>query len=84
VPLQEALKVITSTPAAYLQLAGKGTIRAGADADLVLPDRNLEIDAVMAKGQFLVRDHEIKRLGTFEQDLLDSLEMKNQYMAVQA
>lgn len=83
VPLEEALKVITSTPAAYLQLAGKGTLRAGADADLVLLDRNLEIDTVLGRGQVLVRDHEIKRLGTFEQDLMDSLE-KKRLMAARA
>lgn len=68
VPLQEAIKVITSTPAAYLKLPGKGGIRVGADADLVLLDPDLGIDAVLARGQFMVRDHEIRRLGTFEQE----------------
>lgn len=70
VPLQEAIKVITSTPAAYLKLPGKGGIRVGADADLVLLDPDLGIDAVLARGQFMVRDHEIRRLGTFEQEKL--------------
>jgi beta-aspartyl-dipeptidase (metallo-type) len=80
-PLHEALKVITSTPAAYLKLAGKGAIRVGADADLVLLDRDLEIDGVMAKGQFMVKDHEIIRLGTFEQDSMDDMEKKKQFIA---
>ena len=66
VPLQEAIKAITSTPAAYLKLPGKGCIRVGADADLVLLDPDLGIDAVLARGQFMVRDHELRRLGTFE------------------
>jgi hypothetical protein len=52
----------------------------GADADLVLLDQDLEIDAVLARGQVLVRDHRLQRLGSFEQDVLDSLEHKKQFM----
>jgi beta-aspartyl-dipeptidase (metallo-type) len=73
VPLEVAVQVVTATPAAYLRLPAKGRIAAGADADLVLLDRDLEIDAVLARGQILVRDHQLQRLGTFEQDGLDSL-----------
>jgi len=79
VPLQEALKVITATPAAYLRLPAKGCIRVGADADLVLLDRDLEIDAVLARGQVMVQDHELRRLGTFEQDLMDGLDAKRSF-----
>ena len=53
----------------------------GADADLVLLDRNLEIDAVLARGEILVRGHELKRLGTFEQDVLDTLQRKRSFMS---
>jgi beta-aspartyl-dipeptidase (metallo-type) len=81
VPLEVALQVITSTPAAYLRLPAKGRIRAGADADLVLLDRNLEIDAVLARGEILVRDHELKRLGSFEQDVMDTLQRKQRFMS---
>jgi beta-aspartyl-dipeptidase (metallo-type) len=80
VPLELALRVITSTPAAYLGLPSKGTIRVGADADLVLLTQDLEIDTVLAKGQIMVRDHEIKRLGTFEQSVMDNLEWKKRYL----
>lgn len=80
VPLELAIQVITSTPAAYLRLPAKGRIRVGADADLVLLDQDLELDAVMAKGQFMVRDHQLKRLGTFEQDVIDSLERKRPFL----
>jgi beta-aspartyl-dipeptidase (metallo-type) len=79
VPFQEAVKVITSTPAAYLGLPAKGRIRVGADADLVLLDRDLEIDAVLAMGRFMVKDHELKCLGTFEQDLMDGLDAKRPF-----
>ena len=34
----------------------KGTIEVGSDADLVMLDRNLEIDTVMAMGKIAVRD----------------------------
>jgi len=80
VPLETALQAITSTPAAYLRLPAKGRVRVGADADLVLLDRDLEIDAVLARGQVLVRGHRLQRLGTFEQDVLDTLEHKKQFM----
>jgi hypothetical protein len=51
----------------------------GADADLVLLDRDLEIDAVLAMGRFMVKDHELKCLGTFEQDLMDGLDAKRPF-----
>jgi beta-aspartyl-dipeptidase (metallo-type) len=76
VPLELALKPITSTPAAYLGLPAKGCIRAGADADLVLLDRELGIRCVLAKGRVMVRDGAIERLGSFERHLLDSFGRK--------
>lgn len=80
VPLSEALRTITSTPATYLRLDAKGAIRVGADADLVLLDRELEIDTVLARGQVMVRDRRILRLGTFEQGLLAGLEAKKVFI----
>ncbi|HNX31332.1 MAG TPA: beta-aspartyl-peptidase [Holophaga sp.] len=79
IPLQDAIKVITTTPAGYLQLAGKGVVRPGADADLVLLDADLGIHTVMAMGQVLVGAGRILRYGTFEQDLMNSLERKRAF-----
>ena len=76
VPLETALKAVTSTPAACLQLGRKGAVRAGADADLVLLDRDLEIRTVLARGEVLVRDGTIERFGTFERELMAGLERK--------
>jgi beta-aspartyl-dipeptidase (metallo-type) len=76
IPLETAIRTITSTPAAYLQLERKGSLRTGADADLVLLDRDLEIDTVLARGQVMVRGRRIERFGTFEADLLAGLERK--------
>ena len=84
VPLETALQVVTTTPAGYLQLPAKGRIRPGADADLVLLDQDLEIDAVLARGQVLLRDHRLQRLGTFEQDTLDTLERKQSFFPSKA
>ena len=81
VPLEVALRVITSTPASYLMLPAKGRIRAGADADLVLLDQDLAIDTVLARGEVMVQDHQLRRLGTFEQDMLDTLERKRRFLA---
>ncbi len=80
VPLSEAIRPITSTPASCLRLDSKGAIRVGADADLVLLDRELEIHTVLARGQVMVRDHRILRLGTFEQGLMADLETKKTFM----
>jgi beta-aspartyl-dipeptidase (metallo-type) len=80
VPLQDAICTITSTPAAFLRLESKGSIRVGADADLVLLDRGLEIDSVLARGQVMVHEHRIQRFGTFEQDVMSNLEAKRGFM----
>ena len=73
VPLEVGLQVVTTTPAAYLQLGAKGRIRVGGDADLVLLDRNLEVDGVLARGEVLLRDHRLERLGAFERDAAETL-----------
>lgn len=66
IPLELAIRTITSTPASYLQLARKGSIHPGADADLVILDRGLAIEAVLAKGACLVKDGVVRQFGTFE------------------
>ncbi len=80
VPLEEAIRTITSTPATYLGLSSKGAIRVGADADLVLLDPDFEIDTVLARGQVMVRGHRIQRFGTFERDVMNNLESKRGFM----
>ncbi|CCG44189.1 isoaspartyl dipeptidase [Halobacillus halophilus DSM 2266] len=67
VPLEDALKVITSNPSRILGLHNKGMVEAGKDADLVLMDpKNLEVHTVFAKGQEMVADGEVMVYGTFE------------------
>lgn len=57
VSLTDALRAVTSNPAALLKLEKKGSISEHADADLVLADaKTLEIDTVIAKGQIMVSE----------------------------
>ena len=67
IPIEEALKVITSNVAEVLKLDNKGSIEAGKDADLVLVDADtLEIDTVIAMGKVMIKDKEIIVKGTYE------------------
>jgi beta-aspartyl-dipeptidase (metallo-type) len=67
IPLDIVLKVLTSNPAELLKLKGKGRIKKGCDADIVLIDeKDFEIDTVLAKGQIMIKDRQFKVIGTFE------------------
>lgn len=67
IPLEEALKVITINPSKTFKLKNKGEIKNSYDADLVLLDENtLDIDTVIAKGQVMVANKQIKVYGTFQ------------------
>jgi N-acetylglucosamine-6-phosphate deacetylase len=51
VPLSSALRMVTANPARQIGLgARKGILAAGADADLVFLDANLEVAGVMTRG----------------------------------
>jgi len=67
IPLEEALKVITSNPARILKLQNKGQIKEGYDADLVfLNKKTLEIETVISKGRVMLQNGELLVKGTFE------------------
>ena len=66
-PLEQALKLFTKNPARVLGLEGtKGEISIGADADMVVLDKNLDISDVIAKGKVAMRDGEVLMKGRFE------------------
>ncbi len=65
-PLHQALPPFTTNPALLLRLAGKGTIAAGADADLVALDATGSAQTVIIRGEVHVRDGVAVRRGTFE------------------
>lgn len=67
VPIEEAIKVITSNIAEILKFKDKGTIDAGKDADFVMVDKeSLDIDMVFAKGKKMMESGEIIVKGIFE------------------
>lgn len=66
VPLEKAIKAITTNPARILKLRGKGLIIEGFDADVVMLDENYDIDTVIARGKIMMLDKEIVVYGTFE------------------
>ena len=68
IPLEIAIKPITSNPAKILKLSSKGQIKAGMDADLCLLRReDLTLHTVIAKGRIMVREGKALVYGTFEQ-----------------
>ncbi len=66
VPLETALKVLTSNPARILKLKQKGKIEVGLDADLLLLDNDLKINAVFALGVQMVENGVLLKKGTYE------------------
>jgi beta-aspartyl-dipeptidase (metallo-type) len=65
-PLEDALPVFTSNVAAVLRLEGKGRVRAGGDADLLVLGPRAEVRDVMARGRWVVRGGESVVRGPFE------------------
>ena len=53
IPLPDAVKMMTLTPARIMGLTGKGRLAAGMDADLAVFDENIQIKSVFARGEQL-------------------------------
>lgn len=66
VPLEVALQTITSNPARLLKLSAKGRIQPDMDADLVLLNGDLLIDAVMLGGRWMMQNQQLIVKGRFE------------------
>jgi beta-aspartyl-dipeptidase (metallo-type) len=65
--LEDSLKVVTSNPAKRTGLFdSKGSLAAGKDADLLILNRDLGIETVLAKGRVLVDRGKALIKGTFE------------------
>lgn len=66
-PLEEALTYMTSNVAKSLGLyPQKGCVKEGADADILLLTRDLELNTVIAKGEIMMEDGVLKKKGTYE------------------
>ena len=67
VPIETAIKVITSNPAGKLKLKNKGEVKSGNDADIVLVSGDtLEITDVISRGQMMMDNGCLLVKGTFE------------------
>ncbi|MFP4557540.1 MAG: beta-aspartyl-peptidase [Bacteroidales bacterium] len=66
VPLEDALRVLTSNPATVLKLKTKGRLEVGMDADMLLLDSEHKIHSTIAMGQILMFDYKILKKGVYE------------------
>ncbi len=64
--LANALRPLTTSVAAFLSLDGKGEIRPGNDADLLVFSADLRIEQVYARGKRMVNEGKACVKGTFE------------------
>jgi beta-aspartyl-dipeptidase (metallo-type) len=65
-PLDQAVRVVSTNVADILKLPRKGRLVAGGDADIAVLDDRLRLRHVIAGGQWMVRDGEVLRKGSFE------------------
>ncbi len=67
IPLEEAVRVVSTNIAEHLKLVGKGRIGEGYDADILLLDKDtLQLKYVVAKGEVLMENGVVIRRGRFE------------------
>ncbi len=66
IPLESALRVLTTNPAKVLKLKQKGSIEVGMDADLLLLDESLKIHTTIAMGNCLMSDYKVLIKGAYE------------------
>lgn len=65
-PLEQALSLITSNPAAQMNLTNKGRLEVGCDADICLMDNKLKLTDVISMGSYMMKDGEIIKKGRYE------------------
>ena len=53
IPISDAVKMMTATPAKIMKLEGKGRIAAGMDADFAVFDEDISVKKVFAKGKMI-------------------------------
>ncbi len=64
--LDELLPYFTANVARLMRLPGKGVITPGCDADLLVLDKKLQVQHLMAKGQWHIKDKQQQILGNYE------------------
>ena len=66
IPIEDALKLITSNPAKNLGLKNKGQVKVNSDADLCFLNSDLELHTVIAYGKFMMQEGALVVKGSFE------------------
>jgi beta-aspartyl-dipeptidase (metallo-type) len=67
VPIEDSLKIVASNPAKRVGLFDrKGSLAAGKDADLLILDRDFNLESVFAMGRLMIGRGNILVKGTFE------------------
>jgi beta-aspartyl-dipeptidase (metallo-type) len=66
IPLETALKVLTSNVSTILKLHSKGHIEAGKDADILFLNKGLEMVHLLAMGKWAVKDGSVIMNGNYE------------------
>ena len=66
IPVEDALKLITSSPAKNLGLKNKGQVKVNSDADLCFLNSDLELHTVIANGKFMMQEGALVVKGSFE------------------
>ncbi|HWB25769.1 MAG TPA: N-acetylglucosamine-6-phosphate deacetylase [Chitinophagaceae bacterium] len=57
IPLQDAVAMLSTTPAAIMGLSTKGALAAGKDADVVLFDNNIKVHMTMVEGNIVFNNN---------------------------
>jgi len=65
-PLETALRVLTSNVASILKLTNKGFISVGMDADLLFLNPEIKMVHLLAMGKWAARDGKVVRKGAYE------------------
>ena len=65
-PLEKAVKVVSSNVASILKLKNKGNIATGKDADIMILDKDYMITDLIARGQLMTRDYKRQKKGIYE------------------
>jgi len=66
IPLTIALKTLTSNPARIFKLKNKGQLAPGYDADLLIFDKNLNLETVIANGKIMMHNKKILYKGHYD------------------
>jgi beta-aspartyl-dipeptidase (metallo-type) len=66
IPIEDALKLITSNPAKNLGLKNKGQVKVNSDADMCFLNSDLELHTVIANGKFMMQEGALVVKGSFE------------------